>query len=79
MIQPINFSGESLIGSLSDNDILYNNRRIKEGMIVEEAKKLLDFGSKLGIQAKNQEEQILERFRRMEERDMQGYVHEPLR
>ncbi|GLU00543.1 hypothetical protein SLE2022_179040 [Rubroshorea leprosula] len=78
-IQPVNFGGESPIGSLSDSDILYNNRRIKEGMIAEEAKKVLDFGSKLGIQTKNQEEQILERFRRMEERDMQGYVREPLR
>ncbi|GKU96309.1 hypothetical protein SLEP1_g9557 [Rubroshorea leprosula] len=78
-IQPVNFGGESPIGSLSDSDILYNNRRIKEGMIAEEAKKVLDFGSKLGIQTKNQEEQILERFRRMEERDMQGFVREPLR
>ncbi|GLT88059.1 hypothetical protein SLE2022_061010 [Rubroshorea leprosula] len=78
-IQPVNFGGESPVGSLSDSDILYNNRRIKEGMITEEAKKVLDFGSKLGIQTKNQEEQILERFRRMEERDMQGYAREPLR
>ncbi|GKV45597.1 hypothetical protein SLEP1_g52662 [Rubroshorea leprosula] len=77
-IQPVNFGGESPVGSLSDSDILYNNRRIKEGMIAEEAKKVLDFGSKLGIQTKNQEEQILERFKRMEERDMQGYAREPL-
>ncbi|GKV36093.1 hypothetical protein SLEP1_g44261 [Rubroshorea leprosula] len=73
-IQPVNFGGESPVRSLSDSDILYNNRRIKEGMIAKEAKKVLDFESKLGIQTKNQEEQILERFRRMEERDMQGVV-----
>lgn len=62
-LQLVNFGGESPTGSLSDNDIVCNNKMIKEGMILEEAKKVLDFGNKLGIETKNQEEQILERFR----------------
>ncbi|GLT47288.1 hypothetical protein SLA2020_209950 [Shorea laevis] len=78
-IQPIKSGGESPIGSLSDTDILYNNRRIKEAMFTEEAKKMLDFGSKLGIQTESREEQILERFNRMEERDKQGNDRDPLR
>ncbi|GKV38230.1 hypothetical protein SLEP1_g46166 [Rubroshorea leprosula] len=38
-VQPVNLGGELSQGSLSKGDIVYNNRRIKEGMIFEEAKK----------------------------------------
>ncbi|GLT31636.1 hypothetical protein SLA2020_063590 [Shorea laevis] len=78
-IQPVDFESEASMVSLSDSDIMYNNRRIKEGLIAEEAKKMLDFGGKLGIGTKNREEQILERLRRLEERDMQGLAREPSR
>ncbi|GLT95584.1 hypothetical protein SLE2022_132580 [Rubroshorea leprosula] len=70
--QPANFDGEASKGSLSDSDIVCNNKRIKEGLILDEAKKMLEFGSKLGIETRNREDQILESFRQMEERDRQG-------
>ncbi|GKV27959.1 hypothetical protein SLEP1_g37069 [Rubroshorea leprosula] len=70
--QPANFNGKASKGSLSDSDIVCNNKRIKEGLILDEAKKMLEFGSKLGIETRNREDQILESFRQMEERDRQG-------
>ncbi|GKV02363.1 hypothetical protein SLEP1_g14810 [Rubroshorea leprosula] len=37
-IQPVNFGGQLPVGFLSNSDIIYNNKRIKEGMIAEEVK-----------------------------------------
>ncbi|GKU94134.1 hypothetical protein SLEP1_g7662 [Rubroshorea leprosula] len=71
-VQPINFGGEVTQGSLSEGDIVCNNRRIKEGMISEEANKVLDLGKKIGIDVETREELILGKFIRMEERDKQG-------
>ncbi|GKV15232.1 hypothetical protein SLEP1_g26031 [Rubroshorea leprosula] len=71
-VQPINFGGEVTQGSLLEGDIVCNNRRIKEGMISEEAKKVLDLGKKIRIDVENREELILGKFIRMEERDKQG-------
>ncbi|GKV23714.1 hypothetical protein SLEP1_g33413 [Rubroshorea leprosula] len=71
-VQPINFGGEVTQGFLSEGDIVCNNRRIKEGMLPEEVKKVLDLGKKIGIDVENREELILGKFTTMEERDKQG-------
>ncbi|GLU23279.1 hypothetical protein SLE2022_393010 [Rubroshorea leprosula] len=63
-VQPVNLGGELSQGSLSEGDIVCNNRRIKEGMIFEEAKKVLELGKKIGIDIENREEQILGNFTR---------------
>ncbi|GLT59698.1 hypothetical protein SLA2020_325040 [Shorea laevis] len=62
MPQLVSLGGTSPKGSISDSDILCNNKRIKEGMVLDEARKTLEFGGKLRIKISNREEQIIERF-----------------
>ncbi|GLU21006.1 hypothetical protein SLE2022_371730 [Rubroshorea leprosula] len=74
MPQLVSLGGTSPKGSIFDMDILCNNKRIKGGMVLDEARKTLEFGGKLGIEISNKEKQIVETFSRMEERDKQGHT-----
>ncbi|GKV09274.1 hypothetical protein SLEP1_g20799 [Rubroshorea leprosula] len=76
VIQLVSLDDTSPRGSISDSDIMCNNKRIKEGLVLNEAKKMLEFGGNLGIEISNREEQIVERFSQMEERDRRGQARQ---
>ncbi|GKV38651.1 hypothetical protein SLEP1_g46541 [Rubroshorea leprosula] len=61
LLQMVSMGGTSPKGSITDSDIVCNNKRIKEGMLLQEARKTLEFGGNLGIEICNREDQIVER------------------
>ncbi|GKV28182.1 hypothetical protein SLEP1_g37266 [Rubroshorea leprosula] len=76
MLQLVSLGGTSPKGSTTDSDIVCNNKRIKEGIVLQEARKTLEFRDNLGIEICNREEQIVERFSQMEEKDRRGHARQ---